>query len=1181
MMMFICCFLANYILFINKEGATGVLFSFILGHLRHNLSKMSMGDINNANSKVEDSPSSVAPTKKIMTNSPNSSDDSSTPVSPTLTFGTLTRPGVSFKNAVTPVNSSTSKANVIVMSDELPSPISSPAPSSNGGGNRHSRNNSPKKPQENFKNSTGPIKFGSFPSNSLPPRVHSAPPSSSGTPPSTKGNILAGEAPNRVPYAAGSFVPPAASTTTTSTVNRYGNAPPPQMISGSDGMFVPPPPITSFISSTTNASTTSSSISNTTTTNFTSATKIAPKKSVKISLVNPTTGKDILLKEGVNEAPVSAIAKKDEPKQEKEEKEAVVELKEEKKYVLPARKSTIKLTLVDPRDNKEIDLKSLASSPPLKFSSPSAATAVAVESLEPKPPVSMPTLEEIVNGKGNGHNDDDDDDDDEISFGDDSFDDDEDDDDDNDFYSEDEDACLEMLDDPSIEFPVILTREISRRVIYPEGKEAFEFPPKEGDVMRYSSTFLLQFLEHCKGVAQDIKAIAFPKEIDQMNNGRSRKDIDRIRRESGSSSSSSGPVSNRRPYKSHSSKRRNGQQRHYTLEEKTLKNRAANAWTTAKNQALDADIILLREVKGLLNKLSEANFDTLAQKICSLGILTSVAITGVIDLLFDKAVEEPKFAPLYAKLCSHICRFEIEEKKSSLTAAERIMSDSTPSANKSIFRKYLVTKIQIEYEAKRAYSQARLEKLAQDSGKDVSIGSDNKTSLVSGELTEADYAMIKTKRRVLGNMRFIGEIFIIGLISSKIMQHVITELLTEVEQPEEEEVESVCRLITTIGHALHICWDVYASKLEILSKNKVLSTRVRFMVMDVLELKNSGWNKAGGAPAKPAAAAASPKIAQRPPTPQQKRMNVGDSRANTIPSTSNAPLSPVPIRGSSGSNISGSHNRPRQSSITPTPKSPSSPATGTSKPPSPSNGATTFAASVTPTSTKFQVKPIIRKASPDAVSAPPSPTTSTSTSETAKPFNSKMLKTLVELFDESRDGSSSSKDAAIALIIENNAVNMIPLLSGLILETMEFGGRKAFTYLCDDFIIDPRLRLNISLCLRILVLSFKTLDDFVTDVPMAMQFAAQIINAMAKNEWITLSTLMSGPFLSLGRRAPNLVVKVLLLWAAIEGGVAEPLQISKSISHIMPAKEDRMALGSFASRICLSESQGESLLLLK
>lgn len=1126
---------------------------------------MSMGDINNANSKVEDSPSSVAPTKKIMTNSPISSGDSSTPVSPTLTFGTLTRPGVSFKNAVTPVNSSTSKANVIVMSDDL-SPISSPASSSNAGGNRNSRNNSPKKPQESIKNSTGPIKFGSFPSNSLPPRVHSAPPSS-GTPPSTKGNILAGEAPNRVPYAAGSFVPPAAAST--STVNRYGNAPPPPMISGSDGMFVPPPPITSFISST-NASTTSMTTTSTTT-NSTSATKIAPKKSIKISLVNPTTGKDILLKEEFKEAPVSAIAKKDEPKE-----EAVIEVKEEKKYVLPTRKSTIKLTLVDPRDNKIIDLKSLALSPPLK-SSPSASATV--ETLEPKPPVSMPTLEEIVNGKGNGNNNDDDDDD-EISFGDDSFDDDDDDDeqdddDDDDFYSEDEDACLEMLDDPSIEFPVILTREISRKVIYPEGKEAFEFPPKEGDVLRYSSSFLLQFLEHCKGVAQDIKAIAFPKEIDQMNNGRSRKDIDRIRRESGSSSSS-GPISNRRPYKSHSSKRRNGQQRHYTLEEKTLKNRAANAWTTAKNQALDADIILLREVKGLLNKLSEANFDTLAQKICSLGILTSVAITGVIDLLFDKAVEEPKFAPLYAKLCSHICRFEIEEKKSSLTAAERIMSESTPSANKSIFRKYLVTKIQIEYEAKRAYSQARLEKLAQDSGKDVSTGSDSKTSLVSGELTEADYAMIKTKRRVLGNMRFIGEIFIIGLISSKIMQHVITELLTEVEQPEEEEVESVCRLITTIGHALDICWDVYASKMEILSKNKVLSTRVRFMVMDVLELKNSGWNKSGGAPVKPAAAAAavSPKIAQRPPTPQQKRMNVGDSRANT-PSTSNAPLSPVPIRGSSGSSVSGSQNRPRQSSITPTPKSPSSPNT-TSKPPSPSNGATS-AASVTPTSTKFQVKPIIRKASPDALSAPPSPTTS---SETAKPFNSKMLKTLVELFDESRD-SQLSKDTAIALIIENNAVNMIPLLSGLILETMEFGGRKAFTYLCDDFIVDPRLRLNISLCLRILVLSFKALDDFVTDVPMAMQFAAQIINAMAKNEWITLSTLMSGPFLSLGRRTPNLVVKVLLLWAAIEGGVAEPLQISKSISHIMPAKEDRMALGSFASRISLSGSQAESLLLLK
>ena len=52
-----------------------------------------------------------------------------------------------------------------------------------------------------------------------------------------------------------------------------------------------------------------------------------------------------------------------------------------------------------------------------------------------------------------------------------------------------------------------------------------------------------------------------------------------------------------------------------------------------------------------------------------------------------------------------------------------------------------------------------------------------------GELTEEDYLLIKLKRRVLGNMRFIGEIFKVGLIGEKIMHSIITELLSNVENP--------------------------------------------------------------------------------------------------------------------------------------------------------------------------------------------------------------------------------------------------------------------------------------------------------------------------------------------------------------------------------------------------------------
>ncbi len=108
--------------------------------------------------------------------------------------------------------------------------------------------------------------------------------------------------------------------------------------------------------------------------------------------------------------------------------------------------------------------------------------------------------------------------------------------------------------------------------------------------------------------------------------------------------------------------------------------------------------------------------------------------------------------------------------------------------------------------------------------------------------------MIKLKRRVLGNMRFIGELYIIGLISSKIMHSVIQELLADVTDPEEEEVESVCRLITTIGPQLDTVdsapfWARYVTRMKTLVACTKLPTRVQFMVQDVLELRENRWVK--------------------------------------------------------------------------------------------------------------------------------------------------------------------------------------------------------------------------------------------------------------------------------------------------------------------------------------------------
>lgn len=277
-----------------------------------------------------------------------------------------------------------------------------------------------------------------------------------------------------------------------------------------------------------------------------------------------------------------------------------------------------------------------------------------------------------------------------------------------------------------------------------------------------------------------------------------------------------------------------------------LTNRAANAWARLGEAVLPEEEKLLREVKGMLNKLTLDKFDVISDKIIGLGIMRKSIMPGTIDLIFDKAVEEPKFASMYARLVLKIVLHETEEKQKAVVAeGEKVESE---------FRRFLISKCQVEYEKKKAWSVSRLAKLQSESTEESAELSPEEQARraeaaakkAAGELTEEDYELIKTKRRVLGNMRFIGELFNVGLITERIMHAVIVELLRDVVNPEEEEIESLCRLVTTVGPKLdtpaaakHV--ESYLARMHQLTANTILSTRVRFMVLDVLDLRKARW----------------------------------------------------------------------------------------------------------------------------------------------------------------------------------------------------------------------------------------------------------------------------------------------------------------------------------------------------
>ena len=147
-----------------------------------------------------------------------------------------------------------------------------------------------------------------------------------------------------------------------------------------------------------------------------------------------------------------------------------------------------------------------------------------------------------------------------------------------------------------------------------------------------------------------------------------------------------------------------------------------------------------------------------------------------------------------------------------------------------LFHKYLLTWCQGDFE--KGWAGAKEER------------SEKEYELMSDEYYEAQ----KAKRRGLGLIQFVGELFKLQMLQPRIMHTCIVRLLRTTTEPEEDEIESVCRLLTTVGYLLDSAsgnhksrMDVYFKRIDDILKSPALASRMRFMLMDVVDLRNNNW----------------------------------------------------------------------------------------------------------------------------------------------------------------------------------------------------------------------------------------------------------------------------------------------------------------------------------------------------
>ena len=102
-------------------------------------------------------------------------------------------------------------------------------------------------------------------------------------------------------------------------------------------------------------------------------------------------------------------------------------------------------------------------------------------------------------------------------------------------------------------------------------------------------------------------------------------------------------------------------------------------------------------------------------------------------------------------------------------------------------------------------------------------------------MSDEYYIAAAAKRRGLGLVKFIGELYKLGMLTERIMHECVKKLLGNVENPEEEEIESLCKLLTTVGQILdtpkaRAHMDVYFTRMKELTKNGNVNSRMVFML---------------------------------------------------------------------------------------------------------------------------------------------------------------------------------------------------------------------------------------------------------------------------------------------------------------------------------------------------------------
>lgn len=241
-----------------------------------------------------------------------------------------------------------------------------------------------------------------------------------------------------------------------------------------------------------------------------------------------------------------------------------------------------------------------------------------------------------------------------------------------------------------------------------------------------------------------------------------------------------------------------------------------------------------RKVKAALNKMTPEKFDKISDQILEIAGQSKNEDDGrtlrqVIQLTFEKACDEQHWSSMYAKFCYKM-----------LNTMDPAIRDETvkdkhgnPVVGGALFRKYLLNRCQEEFEK----------------GWEVNLpakpeGDNSEAALLSDEY----YIAAAAKRKGLGLIQFIGELYKLNMLTLRIMHECVLKLLDFEGLPDESAIESLVKLLRTVGSTMSQAdagpkmLQVYFERVEKIQNMEGLPSRLKFMLLDLIDLRKANWH---------------------------------------------------------------------------------------------------------------------------------------------------------------------------------------------------------------------------------------------------------------------------------------------------------------------------------------------------